>query len=699
MARLLYVYHFSNEFGKKTSEDLFMSVAKPFVFRALSPHHPTPMDLDYLLRVVEAARTYGYNAIQICGDTHDGGNLDGITEFKRFPRANQVQDREGVRRRREILQKTCKAAHAFGMKVFFWHHELWFPSRLEEVYPNWFVEAPRNAFTRDLYVTRVPRVTPDAPIWEYMDAKFDEAFDQCPELDGTVMTIQESQVPVYCLFDDFEQQVEALVDQYRRLEVAHARVGREWLIRSFAWREHEYRVVTEAIQRWQPKVPVESKGVPMDWHLWYPYDPLLGKFKGMVNHVEIAPSCEFYGALRHPVGHPHYYTENLRFAAECGHTGASLRLDRVGLSVLGGPDEGVLAAVGRWMQDPGGTDTDAVYCEWIAGRYGLSADDAGLFFRGIMENCWEATCHTYYHDKIYIGDATSLGYDRNFFVAERHCAVEYDDPAPLAEKEQAVAAAQRALAVLASLRGQLKPADHADLDYRLNSLELVARFFRALVAALVARQRQMYEPSPDHLEAALTVSRTLDALGDEADRRFPDWNQWPGGPESHVNQGHWLFAPRARAFAEALRKDLETLPVRRLVSRLTANDLGVNATHRDRSAWQPETVPRRLTFQGQPGAKHILVVFAGTEMCVRRPLVVRSGTWSERFNIGQYAWFLAHDRFRRYECALPADCFDSQGRCELEFSIPEPDRAPYLAEVRLEMNVSKKGNDELYIAG
>ena len=181
-----------------------MTTVKPFAFRALSPHHPTPMDPDYLMRVVEAARTYGYNAIQICGDTHAGGNLDGITEFKRFSRANRVQDQAGVRRRREILQTTCKAAHAFGMKVFFWHHELWFPKRLEEVYPDWFVPAPRNAFTKDLYVKRVPRVTPDAPIWEYMDAKFTEAFDQCPELDGTVMTIQESQVPIYCLFDDFE---------------------------------------------------------------------------------------------------------------------------------------------------------------------------------------------------------------------------------------------------------------------------------------------------------------------------------------------------------------------------------------------------------------------------------------------------------------------------------------------------------------
>ena len=82
-------------------------MTEPFTFRALSPNHATPMDLDYLLRVIEAAVKYGFNAIQICGDTHGEGNLDGLTEFVRFPKANEVQDLEAVRRRRELLRQVC----------------------------------------------------------------------------------------------------------------------------------------------------------------------------------------------------------------------------------------------------------------------------------------------------------------------------------------------------------------------------------------------------------------------------------------------------------------------------------------------------------------------------------------------------------------------------------------------------------------
>jgi len=430
-------------------------MVRPFRFRALSPHHATAMDLDYLLRVVEAARKYGYNAIQICGATHgEVGNLDGLTEFVRFPKANQIRDLEPVRAQREILRRTCQAAHEFDMEVYYWHHELWYPSRLAEVYPDWFVPAPDNRFRKDLAVTdgMVPRVDPDAPFWEFMQAKFDESFQQCPELDGTVMTIQEARVPIYCLFEDFEEQVAALVGLYERLDRLHRRVGKKWILRTFAWREHEYRIVSEAVERWTAGgdaadyPPIESKGVPMDWSLYYPYDPLLAKFEGRRKHVEIAPSLEFYGCTAHPAGHPWYYSGNLRFASNCGHTGLAVRMDRAGVSMLGGPDEGLLACIGRWANDPDHTDVSNAYAEWFMRRYGVDFQTGRRLLYEVMENCWNATLRCYHHGKIYIGDSFWLGYDKQFFVAERHFCVEYDEPEPLADKEQACALADKAAA-------------------------------------------------------------------------------------------------------------------------------------------------------------------------------------------------------------------------------------------------------------
>jgi len=665
---------------------------EPFAFRALSPHHATAMDLDYLLRVVAAARKYGYNALQICGATHgDVGNLDGLTEFVRFGRANDVRDMAEVARQREILRAVCRAAHDAGIEVYYWHHELWYPRRLSDVYPDWFVPAPANRFTRDVKTHNglVPRVEAEAPIWDFMDAKFDEAFAQCPELDGTVMTIHESHVPIYCLFEDFDRQVAELLGLYERLDAAHRRVGKKWILRTFAWREHEYRVVTAAIERFGGDVPVESKGVPMDWSLYYPYDPLLGKFKGKTRHVELAPSCEFHGCTSHPVGNPWFYMENLRFAAARGHTGAVLRMDRARVSMLGGPDEGVLAVLGAWLNDPEGADLRHVWLDWLdwlRERYRLDDEGAGRLMYDVMDNCWRATLRTYHHGKIYIGDAFGLRYDRQFFVAERDRCVEYDDPDPLAEKDQAVALADRAAAALETIADALSPADHADLARRVRLLQLATRAFRALVAALVARQKQMYQPSEAYLAALASAIDDLAAAGQQVTDEMPerealDWSNF---------QGHWQLGPQVRAFARAFRADVANLPVRKVVHRVAAAQMGAHAAYRDGDAHQPAANPTRVELIGRPGAGHVLAVFAATEMCVRRPLLVRcpgrdgDDAWEHRFDVGQYAWFLAHDRYRRYEVPVPARCFDAAGRIDIELSAPEPHLAPYLREVRLE---------------
>lgn len=656
-------------------------MSQAFPFRALSPLHPTEFDRQYLMDVVDAAERYGFNAIQICGPTHgDAGNLDGITTFQRFAKANDVMDSEQVAWRREVLRDVCKAAHDRGMEVYYWHHELWYPLDLPDVYPDWFHQAPQNRFTKDLRTKNqlVPHIQPDAPIWDYMDAKFDEAFEQCPELDGTIMTIQESVVPIYCLFEDEQQQVEALIDQYRRLEEAHRRVGKKWIIRTFAWREQEYRVVTEAIQRWKPSVPVEGKGVPMDWSFYYVYDPLLGKFPGMTNHVELAPSCEFHGCTSHPVGHPWFYTENLRYAAERGHTGCVLRMDRAGRTMLGSPDEGVLACIGAWLNDPDGTDVGEVYVRWLMERYNLDWDVAFQMLHEILEPCWQATIHSYHNDKIYMGDAYGNLERGMMYLAERHMCVEHDEPEPLAEKDEAVAYADKAAETLAAMKDRFSAEDAQDLTRRVRLLQLTARAQRELVAYFAARWQQMYEPSDKNAKAVSDSLDAMQAVGRQVREEFPDMEKEPG----RSWQGLWKLGPLVEHAAETFRNT--PLPKRTILEKKTADDLGANTTHQCQPAHQfarGET----LKLTGQAGAKHVLVLFAGTEMCVCRPIEFHCGDWTGRLDVGQIGWFLAHERYRRYELEVPAECIGDDGICRLDIHLPDSEHSPYIREIRLEM--------------
>ena len=51
----------------------------------------------------------------------------------------------------------------------------------------------------------------------------------------------------------------------------------------------------------------------------------------------------------------------------------------------------------------------------------------------------------------------------------------------------------------------------------------------------------------------------------------------------------------------------------------------------------------------------------------------------------QYAWFLAHDNYRRYEVPVPEECMERDGRLCLQLRVPEPENAPYIREIRLEV--------------
>ncbi|HUU22203.1 MAG TPA: hypothetical protein VM389_06670, partial [Phycisphaerae bacterium] len=280
-----------------------------------------------------------------------------------------------------------------------------------------------------------------------------------------------------------------------------------------------------------------------------------------------------------------------------------------------------------------------------------------------------------------IGDSFWQRYDHYFFVAERHFCVEHDDPDPLAEKDLACHHADQAADILAEIAPSLRPDDAEDLTRRIRFLQLTCRSWRALVAALVARGRQMYEPSEANLAGLRGAIDELEAAGAATSEAFPELNQ-PGtsGNAPRQSQPGMLVEEFARAF----RADLPNLPTRTIVDRLSVEDLGANAEQDGLPAWQPPGEGTTVSLQGRPGSAHVLVVFAGTEMCVRRPLVVRGRGWEHRFDIGQYAWFLAHDRLRRYEVHVPASCLDDAGRCKLELVVPEPDRSPRIAEIRLE---------------
>jgi len=177
------------------------------------------------------------------------------------------------------------------------------------------------------------------------------------------------------------------------------------------------------------------------------------------------------------------------------------------------------------------------------------------------------TLRCYHHGKIYIGDSFALGYDGRFFLAERDRCVEWDDPQPLAEKDEACALADRAAEALEQLKGAFKPADAEDLSRRVRLLQLTCRSYRALVAALVARGRQIYQPSPANLAALHSAIDELESAGEATSKAFSELEEpEPSGNTPRQRQPGILVQQFARAF----RADVPNLPRREIVMSLDA---------------------------------------------------------------------------------------------------------------------------------
>ena len=177
------------------------------------------------------------------------------------------------------------------------------------------------------------------------------------------------------------------------------------------------------------------------------------------------------------------------------------------------------------------------------------------------------TLRCYHHGKIYIGiyigDSFALGCDGRFFLAERDRCVEWDDPQPLAEKDEACALADRAAEAPEQLKGAFKPADAEDLSGRVRILRLTCRSYRALVA----RGRQICQPSPADLAALHSAIDELESAGEAASKAFAELGEpEPSGDTPRRRQPGILV----RDFARAFRADVPNLPRREIVMSLTA---------------------------------------------------------------------------------------------------------------------------------
>lgn len=292
----------------------------------------------YVLNSMRRAHAYGINTVVFSGDM--------ITS------TSQLFD--GTGRGRELKQLARKA-HALGLRVWIWAHEL-------EHVPAEFLKG--NVVQLD---------TPG--FGEWLEERYEKVFQAFPEFDGVVLTFSETQ---YKLFDSTEVHSRLSVPArftkvINAVYKACAKDGKTLVVRTFMYQPVQLKWIEQGLRKTDPQVVVESKCVPHDWDPYYPNNPVIGAFPDHRQIIEFDCSSEFTGVNRVPYAAVAYLVKRWKYDASRPEVvGYDARVNHGGYDAISTPNEINLYTVSRISQDTSLTAND-IWQDWTTRRYGFSA--------------------------------------------------------------------------------------------------------------------------------------------------------------------------------------------------------------------------------------------------------------------------------------------------------------------------------------
>ena len=483
--------------------------------------NPVVIDGAYLDGVVAYAREHGINHIQVVGPIHDPlrGNIDGMTLFKRYAAFNRGKDEDFIRETEKALNRAAAAASAAGIRTYVWHHELDLPDGFAEAYPETLNE------DGDFEISH-PRIR------DFLEWKLRDFFDAYPQVDGVILTLHETKVPLLKLKRQKLGRTERVRYVTEILYGTCRELGKELIVRPFASIPEDYDLLMQAYEQISPDLPVMDKWTQFDWSLCLPSNAFYRKIRNNPLLSETDVFGEYFGKGRLPVELREHIREKVRYCGDFRLLGYASRIDRNGMAPFGEVNEVNLeimeaAAAGR--------DIDAAADRFYETRYpGCAREVAGLM-RG-TEDILRAVIYLkgyYFSELSYF---PGLNHSKNHFYFEmmkddyRIESGEWFIPAHwqrgsyesvLEEKDRAAEAADACLERLSALRGRMPEPQFLNLWEKFTNLSLVAGIWRTLVSvfhgymtALTERTRGSRKALEDAVGRLLDQRRQgIEALG------------------------------------------------------------------------------------------------------------------------------------------------------------------------------------------
>ena len=477
--------------------------------------HPTPLDPDYVKKLIKKAEKYTVDSFEICGQCHTPyGGLDGLINYREYPAAFANWDQSKVAENQAKLNEILSIAHAADKKVYLWHREVMIPPGLLEDIPELLDNSGEFDLTGKSF----------ADLIRY---KLDKTFEAVPELDGLVLTLTEA---------DYSAIHNSNTEKYPPVEVVSFLIsifaselekrGKRFIMRSFGSIAEDYETIlagAEALEG-RHKFEIETKITPYDFVPFLPKNPFLRQSSGFTLSAECEVVGEFMGQGNMPFEHVHNLVRYVREGQEAGVDRFVIRVDRRGNCIFDIYELNYYAYA-RALEDANIT-ADEIRREWYEKHYPPQYRDNYIELDKIG---WEMVCKTYYidHHVLFHGNY-SMKYIKAAFIFGLFAgenspldngrgiwSILTDRKTPgreaiLKEKDEAVALADRGFALLKSM-----DTPKSDFRHRLwENAPVVTRAVREMIRCFAA----YFDDMEKHDRNAGTLNMQVELALQEFDR-------------------------------------------------------------------------------------------------------------------------------------------------------------------------------------
>ncbi len=489
--------------------------------KGMSFLNPVNIEEGYLKHCAKYAIEHGIRHFEIIGPTHSSvrGNCDGMIFYRKYSEFNSDKDEEYVRYCERVVNETLDMIEPYGIKSYYWHHELEVPLRFDEVYPE------IHNSDGDVEVTH-PRIR------DFLENKIEDFFHAYPKMSGIVLTLHETRIPLLKLKNQKLGKVERVKYVTEILYNACKRLGKELIVRPFASVSADYEDLMSAYEQISSELVVCDKWTQFDWSLVLPHNSFLKRIKNP-KVIETDIFGEYFGKGFLPIMLKDHITRKF---AECeaeNPRGYVSRIDRGGFVPFGTPNEVNLEIMDAVLD---GRDVDEAIDEFFRREYGEFAP----IVREAMENteqiqinamfCEGNPIHWLSHFPRISSMKSRYRYFRDDCVEDIKRSWEYPKgldrihaDISLDEKRRAIEESERKLALIKTLEGKLDCDKYKGLYTRFLNLNLVCRIWEQLTVTYVGLARYFEYGDSDALASAYRAidkmikldKEGFEALGEE----------------------------------------------------------------------------------------------------------------------------------------------------------------------------------------